>query len=193
MSDAQGDAIRSLEAQVESLSAKVKYLSDRQAIMDCLHRYSRGLDRLDADVLASAYHDDADDHHGGFRGRPSEFVKWADDLLRSEWDISLHVLDVNNVEVEGDTAHAETYALFAQRRIDGEGIDFGGARYLDRLEEREGEWRIAARRLIIDWTARAESLSFADIPEYPTGRRDRSDPSYERPLEVDIHGNDAWG
>ena len=72
-------------------------------------------------VLASAYHADADDHHGAFRGRPHEFVDWAVDLLSDEWDISLHLLDVNNVEIEGDTAHSECYVLFSQRRRDGGG------------------------------------------------------------------------
>ena len=89
-------------------------------------------------------------------------------------DISLHLLDVNNVEIEGDTAHSECYVLFSQRRRDGEGLDFGGARYLDRLERRDGEWRIAARKLIIDWTARAEAMVFADIPEYESGTKDRT-------------------
>jgi hypothetical protein len=171
---------------LSELSPEVQRLVDRQAIVDCLHRYSRGLDRLDRDCLASAYHPDAADHHGAFRGRPSEFVEWATNLLRGEWDISLHVLDVNNVEIDGDVAHSECYVLFSQRRVDGEGLDFGGARYLDRLERRDGEWKIAARQLIIDWTARAQTMVFADIPEYPTGKRDRSDPSYARPLEIDL-------
>ena len=106
--------------QIEDLQREVRRLSDRQAIVDCLHRYSRGLDRLDKEALASAYHADADDHHG-VRGRPHEFVDWAVDLLSDEWDISLHLLDVNNVEIEGDTAHSECYVLFSQRRLDGAG------------------------------------------------------------------------
>jgi hypothetical protein len=178
--------VQELFARIERLQEEVKRLSDRQEIVDCLHRYSRGLDRLDRECLASAYHPDAADHHGAFRGRPSEFVEWATNLLGGEWDISLHVLDVNNVEIDGDVAHSECYVLFSQRRVDGEGIDFGGARYLDRLEHREGEWKIAARQLIIDWTARAQTMVFADIPEYPTGKRDRSDLSYARPLEIDL-------
>lgn len=186
MSAYQDDTAQALEERLQSLEAEVKHLRDREAIIDCLHYYARGLDRLDRDILAAAYHEDADDHHGGFRGRPREFLDWAENIMRAEWDVSLHLIDVNNIEIEGSTAHSECYVLFTQRRRDGGGIDFGAARYLDRLEERNGQWRIAARRLIIDWTARAESLMFADIPQFPTGRRDRSDPSYERPLEVDI-------
>jgi hypothetical protein len=172
--------------RIAQLEGEVRRLSDREAIVDCLHRYSRGLDRLDEELLSSAYHLDAADHHGGFRGHPKEFVEWATNLLRGEWDISLHVLDVNHVDIEGDMAHSECYVLFSQRRRDNEGLDFGGARYIDRLERRNGEWRIAARQLIIDWTARAQTMVFADIPEYPSGRRDRTDPSYVRPFDVDL-------
>lgn len=189
MSDTQAST-EDLRGELAELRAEVRRLSDRQAIVDCLHRYTRGLDRLDSELLASAYHPDADDHHGGFRGRPAEFVEWAHDLLRSEWDISLHLLDVNNVDLDGDVANAECYVLFSQRRLEGEGIDFGGARYLDRLERRDGEWRIAARNLIIDWTARATAMVFSDIPEYEGGKRDRTDPSYDRPFEVDITATD---
>jgi hypothetical protein len=172
--------------RIGELEREVRRLADHQAIVDCLHRYSRGLDRLDKELLASAYHPDAGDHHGGFRGRPHEFVEWATKLLSGEWDISLHMLDVNHVDIDGDVAHSECYVLFSQRRQDGEGLDFGGARYIDRLERLDGEWRIAARQLIIDWTARAQTMVFADIPEYPSGRRDRSDPSYIRPFDVDL-------
>lgn len=175
-----------LRDQLDTLQAEVRRLADRQAIVDCLHRYSRGLDRLDLELLASAYHPDAIDHHGGFIGHPQEFVPWADELLRSEWDSSLHILDVNRVDIVGDIAHTECYVLFSQRRIDGAGLDFGGARYLDRFERRDGQWRIAARREVIDWSARVEALEFADVPEYPIGRRDRTDPSYERPLVVEL-------
>ena len=35
--------------------------TDREAITDCLYRYTRGIDRLDRDLVRSAYHDDAVD------------------------------------------------------------------------------------------------------------------------------------
>ena len=40
-------------------------LLDREAIRDVYTRYARGLDRGDAELIASAYHPDAtEDHHG---------------------------------------------------------------------------------------------------------------------------------
>ena len=42
----------------------LQFLLDRQSILDCIYRYSRGLDRHDVDILSDAYHPDAVDNHG---------------------------------------------------------------------------------------------------------------------------------
>jgi SnoaL-like protein len=88
----------------------------------------------------------------------------------------------NRVEIQGDLAHSESYVLFAQRRRDGTKVDLGGGRYIDRLERRAGEWRIAARELVIDWTATADAATYADVASYTSGRWDRGDLSYRRPF-----------
>ena len=62
--------VASLRAEVQRLAAEVRELRDRQDILDCLTRYSRGLDRHDSELLASVYHGDAVDHHGEFVGPP---------------------------------------------------------------------------------------------------------------------------
>src|SRR3954447_20743613 len=170
------DQIEERRKEVEALRSEVRRLSDRAQIFDALHRYSKGLDRLDKEILASAYYPDAWDNHGAWKGTPAEFVDWVYDLMQ-EWDHSLHILDLNNLEIDGDTAQSECYCLFTQRRTDGGGLDFGGARYLDTLERRDGEWRITKRKLVMDWTARAEAVEFADSATYPIGSRDRNDPS----------------
>ena len=54
-------------------------LADREAIRECLYRYSRGVDRLDADMLRSAYWPDAVDNHLSFTGNAdSSKRKWGD-------------------------------------------------------------------------------------------------------------------
>jgi hypothetical protein len=172
-----------LRAELEELRARIRRLEDRQEIFDALHRYNRGLDRLDPDSVMSAYFADADDHHGSFRGSPAEFTSWVMEHMR-EWDSSLHLLDLNNLTIDGDSADSECYVLFMQRRADQTQLDFGGARYLDHLERRGGEWRIAQRVLVVDWTARAELTEMADTAAHPPVSRDRSDPSYSRPFRV---------
>ena len=47
----------------QSLEDKVRQLVDRQEILDCMHRYARGVDRMDAELLQSAFHEDALDCH----------------------------------------------------------------------------------------------------------------------------------
>jgi hypothetical protein len=173
-----------LAEQVASLAARLQLVEDRQAIVDCLHRYSRGLDRHDVEILRSVYHDGGIDHHGPFTGDADVFVPWADDLLASEWDAHLHVLDVNHVDIDGDEAHTETYVFFSQRRRDSAVVDIGAGRYIDRLERRNGDWRVIFRELVIEWMGRAETTWFGGGTEYPNGQWDHSDRSYDRPFTI---------
>jgi len=175
--------VAQLRRELEELRQEVRLLADRAQILDCLHRYSRGLDRFDRESLSSAYFADASDHHGAFRGSPREFVDWVTGVM-GQWDSSLHILDLNNLDIDGDAADSECYVLFTQRRADGSAIDFGGARYLDHLERRDGEWRIASRNVVFDWTGQAEVTAFPDSAAHPAASRDRGDPSYRRPLRV---------
>lgn len=62
-----------------------------------------------------------------------------------------------------------------------------GGRYLDRLERRDGEWRIALRTNVVEWSGTVPTmpLPFAEVADlFANGRPARSgdDPSYTRPL-----------
>ena len=174
----------SVHAELASLRAELQELRDRQEITDCVYRYARGLDRHDAEIYSSAYHQDAIDHHGPFLGRRDEFVPWGLDLLASEWDAHTHFITNMRADIDGDTAHSECYVLFVQRRRDTGSLDIGGGRYIDRLERRDGVWRISARQLVIEWGAVAEPATFGGTELYPHGRWDHDDPSYHRPFEL---------
>lgn len=164
---------------MSDIGPELQRLLDLQAIRDCLNRYARGLDRHDEELLASAFHEDAVDHHGRFLGSIDDFVPWANALHASEWVAHTHFVANATIELDGDVAHSETYVLWALRRRDGQKVDLGGGRYVDRLERRDGEWRIAARELVVDWLCQADARAIGD---HPTGRWDRSDPSYRRPF-----------
>jgi hypothetical protein len=58
----------------EELKRAVTQIQDRQAIVDCLSRYSRRIDRMDRELLLSAYHQDAIDAHGTFVGNREELA-----------------------------------------------------------------------------------------------------------------------
>jgi SnoaL-like domain len=163
---------------------ELQRLIDRQAILDCIHRYCRALDRHDDELLASVFHPDAIDNHGPWVGRREEFVRWANHEVHDGLLSHQHHVTTHTCEIDGDVAHAETYVLFVHRRGDGRTVLLGGGRYLDRLERRGGGWRIALRRLVMDFRAIADGSVGAEADGYPGGAWDRSDLSYQRPLEL---------
>jgi hypothetical protein len=170
------------------LPASVQALVDRQAILDCLTAYSRGIDRHDRALLLSAYHDDAQDDHGVFCGTAAEFADWAIDY-HGKYQLGHHHYILNHrCELDGDVAHTETYYLFAGLNREGPPVLSGG-RYIDRFERRFGRWAIADRRCLIEWTGYLGDPGFpaeylAALGSGGIVARDKSDTSYDRPLQV---------
>ena len=67
----------SADADLEKLKRDVQYLMDRQAILDCIMRHSRGHDRHDSDLLASVYWPDGVDEKGWAINPAAEYPSWA--------------------------------------------------------------------------------------------------------------------
>jgi SnoaL-like domain len=61
-------------AKAKTTDAAIRELLDRQAILDCIHRYTRGMDRHDKEMALSAYHPDAIDDHGLYCGVAKDFI-----------------------------------------------------------------------------------------------------------------------
>ena len=172
------------------LERKLRELVGRQAIHDVIIRYCRGVDRMDRELLLSAYHPDAIDDHGLFVGGPEAFASYFLAFHRSQQSATQHIITNHFCELDGDTAHCETYWLFAAMNREGPALSLGGARNVARMERRGGRWAIAQRKCLYDWQGvpgdydlTPEQLK-AMLGAGPTAR-DRSDPSYERPLRVD--------
>lgn len=181
-------------------NAMIRELWDRQQIHDCLMNYSRAVDRLDRELLLSVYHDDAVDHHGVFVGSPAQFADWVIPMHRWAHLSHQHCQFNSTVDLDGDIAHAETYYMFVGLNRTGAPLAMSGGRYIDRLEKRQGRWAIAARLCIRDWaplTEIPESLDQSALTVValdpvtrermrtgPQPARDRSDPSYTRPLRL---------
>jgi hypothetical protein len=171
--------------EVARLREEVQELRDRQAIQEVLVRYSRGLDRHDSELLASVYHADAVDHHGDFLGPRAEFVPWVNGLHEEGYVAHQHFVTNATIDLDGDVAHSEIYCLVVLRRKDGP-VDICGGRYLDRLERRQGTWRVAARETLVDWASTVDGEVWPGIAMFPMGEWNRSDPSYQRPLQVPV-------
>lgn len=161
-------------------------LLDRQDILDCLGRFSRGMDRFDREQFLSAFHGDAVISAGVFVGGPEALYDWASALHEQGQSATHHNLLNHTCEIDGDVAHTETYYLFVARNRDDSNWMAGG-RYIDRLERRKGEWKVAFRTNAIEWSGIVPTMEipFADVPDLHlngTPSRDRNDPSYQRPL-----------
>jgi hypothetical protein len=168
------------------MDEKLQYLLDRLAIQDVVNRYARGLDRHDDDVLRSAFHEDAVDNHGPWVGGREAFVAWANGPCHGHTNAHLHQITTHNCEIDGDVAHTESYCQWVHRLKDEETVWVGGGRYVDRLEKRDDEWRIVVRRLVLDFFYETKGTVFGTPAqvEYAKGTWDRSDISYERPLQM---------
>ncbi len=166
--------------------ARFEHLLARQEITDCLTRFSRGIDRFDRTLFLSAFHPDAEIAAGDFVGGPADLYQWARHMHELGQIATLHNLLNNTCDVDGEIAHSETYYLFAARNRD-ESNWLAGGRYFDRLERRHGQWRIALRTNVIEWSGMLPTMPipFVDVPGIGingVSGRDRTDPSYQRPL-----------
>jgi hypothetical protein len=176
----------------------LELLLDRSAIQQVIGRYARGVDRNDADLLRSAFHSDAllgknrqtvDQFTAGIQAGWQQFRAWA-----------MHYTVNQTIDIDDKTAHSETYYMAVIRLKPGcepppylpkdAGNDptklwFIGGRYCDRLEKREGYWRIAFRLGTMEWLMPGVGSPTMPMLELigDIARRDRSDPSYERPLK----------
>jgi len=161
-------------------------LLDRQDILDCLVRFSRGMDRFDRELFLSAFHPDAEISAGAFVGGPAALYDWARELHEQGQSATQHDLLNHSCDLQGDSAHCETYYLFVGCNRDGTNWLAGG-RYIDRLERRDGIWRIALRCNAIEWsgTVPGTEMPFMDVPDLHANgpvMRGREDLSYLRPL-----------
>ena len=166
--------------------ARLEHLLGRQDILDCLVRFSRGMDRFDRELFLSAFHADAIIAAGEFVGGPQDLYDWASQLHEQGQSATHHNLLNHSCDVDGDVAHAETYYLCVGRNRD-EPNGAAVRRYMDRRERREGQWKIALRCNAIEWSGMVPTLPlpFADVPDlHRNGAPSRSeqDPSYRRPL-----------
>ncbi|MFT4046168.1 MAG: nuclear transport factor 2 family protein [Solimonas sp.] len=165
---------------------RIEILLDRQDITDCLTRFSRGMDRFDRELFLSAFHADATIAAGPFVGGPVALYDWASALHEAGQVATHHNLLNHSVEIDGDVAHSELYYLFVGRNRD-ETNWVAGGRYIDRLERRDGVWKIALRTNAIEWSGLVPTLPipFTDVPGIGLNglpARSKEDPSYQRPL-----------
>ncbi|MDV7354329.1 nuclear transport factor 2 family protein [Rhodococcus oxybenzonivorans] len=184
------------EDVITRLQRDVQYLMDRSEILDCVSKHSRGCDRHDSDLLGSTYHVDGVDEHGTSTNLGPDYARWANAVHAASSRAHTHNVTTHTCEIDGDTAHCESYVLVGLLYQDGTTVQLLNGRYLDRLERREGTWRIAVRRSTVEWTATADASllqsPFFTKQAFVKGTRDKDDLSYQRPLFVDTPAPERW-
>jgi SnoaL-like domain len=184
------------DAELQDLRKKIDYLMDRQAIIDCIASHARGHDRHDSDIITAAYHDDGLDEHGKAINPGPKYADWINPVHAAGSRGHLHNITTHTVEIDGHTAHAESYVLVALLNHDGATARFINGRYIDRLEKRDGTWRITIRRSTVEVmiSADASGLQAPIFKEqgYSKGTRDKQDLSYVRPLQINSPAPERW-
>lgn len=164
-----------------ALEQRVAEFEVKDAIRDVLFRYCRATDRLDVELLKSCYFDDATDCHWFFNGNAHDFCDFIVNLHRQS-DNTVHSITNTMIDLAPDAMSAFVESQFyAMHRIplgDGRYLDqVGDGRYLDVFEQREGEWKIAHRRVAFEGFR--ESVVADVLGGNPgLGRRAPDDPVY---------------
>jgi hypothetical protein len=175
--------------EFEQLRKDVAYLKDRLAIVDLIARHARGHDRHDVDLLTSAYHEDGVDEHGHAINPGPGYAAWSNAVHAAGSDQHLHNITTHLCEIDGDVAHCESYVMVSLLDRGGKTARIINGRYIDRVERRDGAWKIALRRSTVDTliTGDASILQHPRFVEqgYTKGMRDGSDVSYQRPLSLE--------
>jgi ketosteroid isomerase-like protein len=157
-------------------SRDLAQLLDKHALHELVVRYCRAVDRADLELLLSCYHHDAVDEHGTFSGPPAEVFPAVLERLRNE-PPTQHALSNELFWLDGDVAYGETYNELRTLGSDGAFHQGGFGRYLDRFEQRDGEWRIAHRTAVIEYMPPRPGRDASGVI---SGSKDREDPSYRR-------------
>jgi hypothetical protein len=172
-------------------SAIVQRLADMQAIRDVLARYARGVDRRDWGLVRAAFHPDARDDHGAYRGDIEGLIEWVA-RRHAAIDQAMHFLGNCLIEfASDDLALVETYyvahlrlgpeAVESRKMLLGDAAEPGYTdtsvlgRYIDRFERREGQWRIARRMNVYEGTRAQAVRDPSRDPQHDWAQRDASD------------------
>lgn len=155
----------------------IQSLADRQTITDLIYRYCRAVDRIDAELGYTIWHEDAEADYGDgiYRGSGRGFI---DFVCAQHRRAACHSHQISNIiiDLDGDHAGSEAYVTATVRFAAGVGVKQISVwgRYIDRWSRRDGRWGIDKRVYVLDF----EEISEVAAGNPGRGQRDRSDPSY---------------
>jgi len=135
-------------------------LSDRNAIRDVMLRYASGVDARDLAQVGRLFVAGAS-YHGALGIGTIESALANLRQRFGDYRATMHWVDHQLIEIAGDHARSETYAVAYHRLKRLPPTNFVvGVRYLDELVRLEGRWLIADRTVVTEWQ-RSEPISDA--------------------------------
>jgi len=131
------------------MSSGLQALLDRAAIQDLLLRYARDVDRRDLAAVATCFTTDCT-YDGALGQGPIADVLVRLGAAMERYESTLHCLANQVIELDGDRARSETYAIAYHRRHDAR-LYVTAVRYCDDLVRAPEGWRIAMRIVRREW------------------------------------------
>ena len=179
-------------------------IADRLEIENLVYRWCRAADRLDYDAMPGLFHPDAYDDHGPYKGGIEGFIPWMKERHKS---ITFSMHQMTNVLIEfadDNNALVECYLALVQRYAPGAGASLSQltdkpfakdkyvdlhsrSRYIDRVQKRDGVWRVLRRTLVQDWKQVIELDSVpSNSPGALVGSRNQDDFIFRERREMGI-------
>ena len=182
--------VAALQDAVQRLTAQAELTEARRQITEVVHGYARANDRVDETLLRSCFWPESTHQHGSFKGKSSDFATLALGIVSKLKGCS-HLITNVSIEVAGNKAVSECYFLAHHRRVkktgDGDEDFFIKGRYLDRFEQRNGQWKIIQRRGLSDFARVFDpaNSSLDAAPPEQLSLHSTDDPLYA--LLTDLH------
>ena len=133
----------------------IEHLLEREAVIQVLSRYARGIDRREAELYRSCLADPIDVEAGQYGGKGMRADAWVAQAfeIANGYTTTQHIITNHEVEFpdgpDGNEARCLAY-LQAQHWREDESQLLGG-RYDHRLRREDGQWRIYQITLSVDW------------------------------------------
>ena len=156
-------------------------LADRMACADVIQAWGFARDQGKWDDLLDTFHAGGQIHVSWFQGAFPDFVERCRQNY-GKGSTAKHLLWPARVTVNGDRALSETnVAIMVRQVIEGVETDLtSNSRFLDRLEKRDGQWRMVERACVYEQDRLAPvepspkfdaMMQSADAAKYPAAYR----------------------
>lgn len=146
---------------MENIEKRLEKLEAIQEINDCLTRYCRALDWVDADLLSTCFLDDGFIDYGFYAGDAKGFIPVVMEIEKEGH--SWHLISNVSIEINGDKAEVESYGLTAGGDLeDGsiQNVNIYCGRYHDEFTKTLEGWKVSKRLYILDanYSVKAEAI-----------------------------------